>query len=85
MVELCKKYQNNSVVAIDLAGDESLKVENSSEHKKAYEVCLISFLKEMMRKTYIEGTCMKGHAVCYSDCKQLGQLKNSLQLLKMFC
>lgn len=38
------------MVAIDLAGDESLKVENSSEHKKAYEVCLMSFLKEMMRK-----------------------------------
>ncbi|NWS50406.1 ADA deaminase, partial [Probosciger aterrimus] len=37
VVELCKKYQNNSVVAIDLAGDESLKVEDSSEHKKAYE------------------------------------------------
>ncbi|XP_008939950.1 PREDICTED: adenosine deaminase, partial [Merops nubicus] len=37
VVELCKKYQNNSVVAIDLAGDETLKVENSSEHKKAYE------------------------------------------------
>ncbi|KAM6319101.1 adenosine deaminase [Podargus strigoides] len=37
VVELCKKYRNNSVVAIDLAGDESLKVEDSSEHKKAYE------------------------------------------------
>ncbi|XP_068275848.1 adenosine deaminase isoform X3 [Nyctibius grandis] len=37
VVELCKKYRNNSVVAIDLAGDESFKVEDSSEHKKAYE------------------------------------------------
>ncbi|XP_068005887.1 adenosine deaminase [Melanerpes formicivorus] len=37
VVELCKKYQNNSVVAIDLAGDECLKVENISEHKAAYE------------------------------------------------
>ncbi|XP_042739651.1 adenosine deaminase isoform X1 [Lagopus leucura] len=35
VVELCKKYQNNSVVAIDLAGDEMLKA--SSDHKKAYE------------------------------------------------
>lgn len=83
MVELCKKYRNNSVVAIDLAGDENVKVENSSEHKKAYEVCLIHFFKEIMRKTYIE-MCMRGYTVCYSDCKQLGQLKNSLQLLKMF-
>ncbi|XP_037258261.1 adenosine deaminase isoform X3 [Falco rusticolus] len=37
VVELCKKYRNNSVVAIDLAGDESVKMENSSEHRKAYE------------------------------------------------
>ncbi|XP_014799112.1 PREDICTED: adenosine deaminase [Calidris pugnax] len=37
VVELCKKYQNNSVVAIDLAGDETLKVEDTSDHKKAYE------------------------------------------------
>lgn len=83
MVELCKKYRNNSVVAIDLAGDENAKVDNASEHKKAYEVCLISFLKEITRKTYIEEMCMREYTVCYSDCKQLGQLKNSLQLLKM--
>uniref|UniRef100_A0A8B9EJ71 adenosine deaminase n=1 Tax=Anser cygnoides TaxID=8845 RepID=A0A8B9EJ71_ANSCY len=37
VVELCKKYRNDSVVAIDLAGDESLKVENTSGHKAAYE------------------------------------------------
>ncbi|POI33063.1 hypothetical protein CIB84_003186 [Bambusicola thoracicus] len=35
VVELCKKYQNNSVVAIDLAGDEMLMA--SSDHKAAYE------------------------------------------------
>lgn len=35
VVELCKKYQNNSVVAIDLAGDELLMA--SSDHKAAYE------------------------------------------------
>ncbi|XP_057892281.1 adenosine deaminase-like [Melospiza georgiana] len=37
VVELCKKYQNDSVVAVDLAGDETLKVEDYAEHKKAYE------------------------------------------------
>lgn len=81
VVELCKKYRNDSVVAVDLAGDESLKVENYSEHKKAYEVCGISFLKEITRKIYIEGMCVKGR---FSNCKQLGQLKNSLQLLETF-
>ncbi|NXU56777.1 ADA deaminase, partial [Turnix velox] len=37
VVELCKKYRNNSVVAIDLAGDEAFKVETNSGHHKAYE------------------------------------------------
>ncbi|XP_063028308.1 adenosine deaminase-like [Melospiza melodia melodia] len=37
VVELCKKYQNDSVVGVDLAGDGTLKVEDYAEHKKAYE------------------------------------------------
>lgn len=38
IVELCKKYRHEGVVAIDLAGDESLNCEAYSEHKDAYEV-----------------------------------------------
>lgn len=38
VVELCKKYRHDGVVAIDLAGDESLNIEANSEHKNAYEV-----------------------------------------------
>ncbi|XP_058266580.1 adenosine deaminase isoform X2 [Hemibagrus wyckioides] len=34
--ELCKKYQNDGVVAIDLAGNESINCE-ASLHSKAYE------------------------------------------------
>ncbi|KAM4563121.1 adenosine deaminase [Odontesthes bonariensis] len=37
IVELCKKYQNEGVVAIDLAGDESLNCEANPDHRKAYE------------------------------------------------
>ncbi|XP_048353074.1 adenosine deaminase [Sphaerodactylus townsendi] len=37
VVELCKKYRNDSVVAIDLAGDESINAETCPEHRKAYE------------------------------------------------
>ncbi|XP_063319438.1 adenosine deaminase [Pelmatolapia mariae] len=37
VVELCKKYKDEGVVAIDLAGDESLNCEANPEHKKAYE------------------------------------------------
>lgn len=42
VVELCKKYRHEGVVAIDLAGDESLNCEANSEHRQAYEV---SFLR----------------------------------------
>ncbi|KAM6453753.1 adenosine deaminase isoform 1-T1 [Liasis olivaceus] len=37
IVELCKKYRNDTVVAIDLAGDESIIAESCPEHRKAYE------------------------------------------------
>lgn len=38
VLELCKKYRHDGVVAIDLAGDESLNCEANPEHRKAYEV-----------------------------------------------
>lgn len=38
VVELCKKYRKDGVVAIDLAGDESLNCESYSGHKRAFEV-----------------------------------------------
>lgn len=38
IVELCKKYQHEGVVAIDLAGDESLNSEANPGHRRAYEV-----------------------------------------------
>ncbi|XP_078508057.1 adenosine deaminase-like [Lissotriton helveticus] len=37
VIELCKKYRNDTVVAIDLAGDESLNIESFPGHRKAYE------------------------------------------------
>ncbi|TRY98797.1 hypothetical protein DNTS_013105 [Danionella cerebrum] len=37
VVELCKKYRNDGVVAIDLAGDESMNCESYPGHKKAFE------------------------------------------------
>ncbi|MCJ8741884.1 hypothetical protein PDJAM_G00075910 [Pangasius djambal] len=37
VVELCKKYRNDGVVAIDIAGDESLNCEGCPLHRKAYE------------------------------------------------
>ncbi|XP_047440357.1 adenosine deaminase [Mugil cephalus] len=37
VVRLCKKYQKDGVVAIDLAGDELLNCEANPEHRNAYE------------------------------------------------
>ncbi|XP_040009730.1 adenosine deaminase [Xiphias gladius] len=37
IVELCKKYRHEGVVAIDLAGDELLNCEANPEHSKAYQ------------------------------------------------
>lgn len=36
--ELCKKYRNDGVVAIDLAGDESINCKDFPLHSKAYKV-----------------------------------------------
>lgn len=38
IVELCKKYRREGVVAIDLAGDESLSSETNPDHRRAFEV-----------------------------------------------
>lgn len=38
IVELCKKYRHEGVVAIDLAGDESLNSETNPDHRRAFEV-----------------------------------------------
>lgn len=40
MVELCKKYRHDGVVAIDLAGDESMNLEANPEHRTAYKVSM---------------------------------------------
>ncbi|RXN26908.1 adenosine deaminase [Labeo rohita] len=42
VVELCKKYRNDGVVAIDLAGDEAMNCEAYPGHKRAFEMCPVS-------------------------------------------
>lgn len=42
VVQLCKKYCHEGVVAIDLAGDELLNSEANPDHRKAYEVSMLS-------------------------------------------
>ncbi|XP_029467697.1 adenosine deaminase-like isoform X2 [Rhinatrema bivittatum] len=40
VVDLCKKYHNDTVVAVDLAGDEALHSETYLGHRQAYEEAL---------------------------------------------
>lgn len=52
IVELCKKYRHEGVVAIDLAGDESLCSESNPDHRRAYEVrakasCVLTVITEV--------------------------------------
>lgn len=56
IVELCKKYRQEGVVAIDLAGDESLNCEAYSEHRDAYEVSAKN------RPSHYDG---RRHVCCY--------------------
>lgn len=46
VVELCKKYREDGVVAIDLAGDESLNTQANPEHREAY---MVSGIDNMLR------------------------------------
>ncbi|XP_020388727.1 adenosine deaminase-like isoform X1 [Rhincodon typus] len=39
-VELCKKYRNDGVVGIDLAGDELMNAESHPGHVQAYEIAV---------------------------------------------
>lgn len=41
VVRLCKKYHHEGVVAIDLAGDESLNCVANPEHRSAFEVSVL--------------------------------------------
>lgn len=41
---MCKKYRHEGVVAIDLAGDESLNAEANPEHREAYMVRVIDYM-----------------------------------------
>lgn len=60
VVELCKKYRNDGVVAIDLAGDESLNTKANPEHRDAYMVSVIDNMLRNVCSHMQETTC---HAI----------------------
>lgn len=53
IVELCKKYRSEGVVAIDLAGDESLNCEANPEHRSAYEVSMAKHQQHNTSKPFL--------------------------------
>lgn len=47
VLELCKKYRHDGVVAIDLAGDESLNCKAYPKHRMAYEVSMLKHEQDL--------------------------------------
>lgn len=58
VVELCKKYRHEGVVAIDLAGDESLNTKANPEHRDAYMVRVINYMLRNVCSYTQEITCL---------------------------
>ncbi|XP_015336614.2 adenosine deaminase [Marmota marmota marmota] len=73
VVELCKKYQHHTVVAIDLAGDETIKGSSYFPgHVEAYEVGPWKgrlALGELVGRTHTDGEC---GACCIPECVLAG-------------
>uniref|UniRef100_A0A669C4F4 Adenosine deaminase n=1 Tax=Oreochromis niloticus TaxID=8128 RepID=A0A669C4F4_ORENI len=70
VVELCKKYKDEGVVAIDLAGDESLNCEANPEHRRAYEEAV---------RCGIHRTVHAGEAVEVLKAERVGHGYNTLE------
>lgn len=52
VVELCKKYRKDGVVAIDLAGDESMNCESYPGHKRAFEPSEVRCTEQCMQEKW---------------------------------
>uniref|UniRef100_A0A8C5QCM3 Adenosine deaminase n=1 Tax=Leptobrachium leishanense TaxID=445787 RepID=A0A8C5QCM3_9ANUR len=72
VVELCKKYKNNTVVAIDLAGDESLNCEAYPGHRKAYEEAVKSGVHRTVHAGEVGPPCIIKEAIDVLKAERIG-------------
>ncbi|XP_064155540.1 adenosine deaminase [Anguilla rostrata] len=72
IVDLCKKYRDDGVVAIDLAGDESLNCKADSGHKKAYEEAVRSGIHRTVHAGEVGQPCVVREAVEVLKAERIG-------------
>ncbi|XP_014907886.1 adenosine deaminase [Poecilia latipinna] len=79
VVELCKTYRDAGVVAIDLAGDESMNLEENSNHKVAYEEAVRCGIHRTVHAGEVGPASMVKEAVEELKAERIGHGYNTLQ------
>ncbi|XP_037099696.1 adenosine deaminase [Syngnathus acus] len=72
VVELCKKYRHEGVVAIDLAGDESLNCEACPGHRRAYEEAVRCGIHRTVHAGEVGAACVVKEAVEVLKAERVG-------------
>uniref|UniRef100_A0A8C1ASA2 Adenosine deaminase n=2 Tax=Cyprinus carpio TaxID=7962 RepID=A0A8C1ASA2_CYPCA len=79
VVELCKKYRQDGVVAIDLAGDESLSCESYPGHKRAFEEAVRSEVHRTVHAGEVGSASAVKEAVEVLKAERIGHGYNTLE------
>ncbi|XP_062897495.1 adenosine deaminase [Mobula hypostoma] len=72
VVRLCKKYRNEGVVGIDLAGDESLSTDVHSGHGKAFEEAFQCGIHRTVHAGEVGGPVLIKEAVAVLKAERIG-------------
>uniref|UniRef100_A0A8C9QPL6 Adenosine deaminase n=1 Tax=Scleropages formosus TaxID=113540 RepID=A0A8C9QPL6_SCLFO len=84
IVELCKKYRNDGVVAIDLAGDESLNCEAFPGHRKAYEEAVRSCIHRTVHAGEVGPPSVVREAVEVLKAERIGHGYHTVEDLDLY-
>uniref|UniRef100_A0A3Q2YRR1 Adenosine deaminase n=1 Tax=Hippocampus comes TaxID=109280 RepID=A0A3Q2YRR1_HIPCM len=79
VVELCKKYRHEGVVAIDLAGDESLNCEAYPGHRRAYEEAVRCGIHRTVHAGEVGAACVVKEAVEVLKAERVGHGYRTLE------
>ncbi|MBN3321630.1 ADA deaminase, partial [Atractosteus spatula] len=72
VVELCKKYRGDGVVAIDLAGDESMDCISNQAHREAFEEAVRSDIHRTVHAGEVGPACVVKEAVEVLKAERIG-------------
>ncbi|ROL46892.1 Adenosine deaminase [Anabarilius grahami] len=79
VVELCKKYCKDGVVAIDLAGDESLNCESYPGHRRAFEEAVRSEVHRTVHAGEVGSASVVKEAVEVLKAERIGHGYHTLE------